>query len=121
MILGDSWRFLAILGREVIGMDQLNLPVACSLTDAEFRERRSRIFQEVGRAVLEVKETENGYAYRFPSDDDLLSELVQLVCLERQCCPFLKFGVTVEPANGPVWLELTGPHGTKEFLASFLH
>ncbi|MBA3355700.1 MAG: hypothetical protein H0U18_07115 [Pyrinomonadaceae bacterium] len=40
-----------------------------------------------------------------------------LVELEHQCCPFLKFNITVEPGDGPVWLEMTGPQGTKEFLA----
>jgi hypothetical protein len=38
--------------------------------------------------------------------------------LLRQCCPFLRFAITVEPGNGPIWLEMTGPEGTKEFLAT---
>ena len=46
-----------------------------------------------------------------------VTELANLVKLEHQCCPFLKFSITVEPGDGPVWLELTGPEGTKEFLA----
>ncbi len=44
----------------------------------------------------------------------LLGEFIQL---ERQCCPFLRFQLTVEPGGGPIWLELTGPPGTREFLA----
>lgn len=34
-----------------------------------------------------------------------------------QCCPFLRFQLTVEPGRGPIWLELTGPAGTREFVA----
>lgn len=30
------------------------------------------------------------------------------------------FQITVEPAGGPISLELTGPHGTKEFVAALL-
>ncbi len=42
------------------------------------------------------------------------------VSAERQCCRFLRFGITVEPDNGPVFLELTGPPGTREFIAALL-
>jgi hypothetical protein len=44
----------------------------------------------------------------------LLGEFSQL---ESQCCPFLRFQLTVELGGGPVWLELTGPPGTRDFLA----
>ena len=39
---------------------------------------------------------------------------------ERQCCRFLRFRLTVEPNLGPIVLELSGPPGTEEFLASLL-
>ncbi len=98
-----------------------DLPVACSLTEPELQERRSAVLQKVGRAVLETVEVENGYAYRFPSDDEWLGELINLVRLERRCCPFLAFKISVEAGGGAVWLELTGPSDTKEFLSSLLH
>jgi hypothetical protein len=44
--------------------------------------------------------------------------LAQLITFERECCPFLRFSLRLEPANGPLWLELTGPEGTKVFLQS---
>lgn len=98
-----------------------SLPIACSLTEPELRDRRSAVLQKAGSAVLEIVEVESGYAYRFPSDDKWLDELMNLARLERQCCPFLTFKITVEPNGGAVWLEITGPSGTKEFLSSFLH
>ena len=45
-------------------------------------------------------------------------ELAQLIVFERECCPFLRFNLSVEATNGPLWLELTGPDGTKAFLQS---
>jgi hypothetical protein len=72
----------------------------------------------VRAAALESKELEEGFAYRFSSDGSLLTDLFTLIQLEHQCCPFLKFSLIVEAGNGPVWLELTGPPGTKGFLAS---
>lgn len=96
----------------------MSLPVACSLTESELQERRSSVLQRLKHVVVEFKELNDGYAYRFPSDDALIVGLAQLVSLERRCCPFLRFGITVEPGNGPVWLEMSGPQGTKDFLAA---
>lgn len=96
----------------------MSLPIACNLTSAELRERRQTVLQRVRSAVVEVRELENGYAYCFPSEPVWLDDLARLVSLEHECCPFLTFRITVEPGNGPLWLEMTGPEGTKEFLAA---
>lgn len=96
----------------------MSLPIACSLTDSELQERRRGVLQKVRSAVVEVRELEDGYAYCFPSEGERLTELAKLVDLERQCCPFIRFCMTVESDNGPIWLEMTGPEGTKEFLAA---
>lgn len=99
-------------------MNGASLPVACGLTDSELQERRRDVLQKVRGAVTEVKEVEDGYIFRFPSDEIWIGELAHLIKIERQCCPFLRFGLTVEPGGGPIWLEMTGPEGTKDFLAS---
>ena len=39
---------------------------------------------------------------------------------QRKCCSFLRFALVVAPGEGPVWLELTGPEGTKELLRGIL-
>lgn len=96
----------------------MTLPIACSLTDSQFQERRRGVLQKARSAVVEVRELENGYAYCFPSEGERLTEIATLVDLERQCCPFIRFCVTVESDSGPIWLEMTGPEGTKEFLAT---
>ena len=98
-------------------MTSIDLPIACNLTAPELQERRRTVLQKVRSAVVEVRELENGYAYSFPSAGDWLVEVAGLIDLERQCCPFLRFQLTVEQNDGPLWLEMTGPAGTKEFLA----
>ena len=96
----------------------IDLPIACNLTTAELQERRRTVLDKVRRAVVEVTELEDGYAYSFPSEGDWLRELTGLIDLERQCCPFLRFRLTVEMNGGPICLEMTGPEGAKEFLAN---
>jgi acetamidase/formamidase len=44
--------------------------------------------------------------------------ITRTIDAERRCCRFLRFQLTVEPADGPVLLDLTGPPGTREFVAA---
>ena len=98
-------------------MSLTELPIACTLTDLELQERRSTLLHQVGQDIQEVVEREQGFAYRFPAER--LPELAHIIGLERQCCAFLRFTLTIEPGNGPLWLEVTGPEGTKDFLITF--
>ncbi len=99
-------------------MTFIDLPIACNLTDPEFQRRRADLLKTFQGSLLQKKELADGYAYRFPVDGSWIIELARLITFERECCPFLKFNLRIEPANGPVWLELTGPEGTKDFLLS---
>ena len=94
-----------------------DLPVACSLMPAELQERRRNVLSRIRSAVTGVTELEDGFIYQFASDGDLIPELANLIQLEHQCCPFLIFQLTVEPGDGSVSLKMTGPKGTKKFLA----
>jgi hypothetical protein len=91
-------------------------PVACSLTTPELAARRSELAAVVRARAAEVRPLADGCAFRYEADGAPLAELARLVDLERRCCPFLRFRLTVEPGGGPVWLELTGPAGTREML-----
>ena len=95
-----------------------SLPIACTLSDVDFRQRREELLKTVIRAVVKTEELSNGFAYGFPPEAKWIAELAQFITFERECCPFLQFVLRVEPENGPVWLELTGPEGTKGFLQS---
>jgi hypothetical protein len=96
-------------------------PVACLLTAPELRERRRTVLADFRATQVEARELKapgaEGYVFRFAPSASQLAALAELIDLERQCCPFLRFQVTVEPAGGPVWLALTGPAGTRELLA----
>jgi hypothetical protein len=96
------------------------LPVACSLTTPELHEREQTVLAKIRTRILEVRDLDSGFALRFAPEDAVLADLATLIDLERQCCPFLRFELKVLPANGPIWLELTGPEGTREFLRTVL-
>ena len=94
------------------------LPIACSLTVPELQARRNEVLQKARAVALEMKEIDGGFSYRFSSNESVLADLSTLIQLEHQCCPFLRISLTVEAGDGPIWLELTGPPGTQEFLKS---
>jgi|ThiBio_1000_plan_1041568.scaffolds.fasta_scaffold01168_16 hypothetical protein len=98
-------------------MEKTSVPIACTLTADQLRERREGLLRKVGSSLQQTLEREGGYAFRFPPE--LFDELSRIVGLERRCCPFLRFVLTSEPSDGPVWLEITGPAESKSFLATF--
>ena len=98
----------------------IDLPIACTLTDPEFRARRDGILAQLRRDCLERRPLENGLALRFAPAPGQLARIMEVMELERQCCAFLELRLTVAPAEGPIWLELSGPPGTADFLATEL-
>jgi len=93
------------------------LPVACALSERELAERRAALLTHLRRHRQEARWLADGAALRFPSGPSVMAVLTEFIRLESQCCSFLRFQLTVEPGGGPVWLELSGPPGTRDFLA----
>jgi hypothetical protein len=96
------------------------LPVACTLGPAALRARRAGLLSDLLRRADAHEEIGNGHRLRFAAGGDTLDLIARAVDAERQCCRFLRFGITVEPDGGPMWLELTGPPGTREFVSALL-
>ncbi|MCC7307696.1 MAG: hypothetical protein IT173_09020 [Acidobacteria bacterium] len=94
------------------------IPIVCTLNDAEFRERERDVLQKIKASVLATNETAGGYAFRFPSDDSAFAMLNEFIVLERRCCPFLDFKMTIPRELGEIHLELSGPDGAKAFIAA---
>jgi ribosomal-protein-alanine N-acetyltransferase len=91
-------------------------PIACTLTERELAERRAGLVSELGRHRAEIRWLPDDAAFQYPSTAAVVDLLTEFVRVESRCCPFLRFRLTIEPAGGPVWLELTGGPGTREFL-----
>lgn len=95
-----------------------SLPIACTLNPAALRARKANLLNVMLRRALERRELPDGYRLRFASEGGILLEIARMVEAERQCCRFLCFAVTVDPDEGPITLDLTGPAGAREFLAA---
>ncbi|HEX8493990.1 MAG TPA: hypothetical protein VF658_14180 [Pyrinomonadaceae bacterium] len=93
-------------------------PFACDMSAIEPSERSQHMatISELFRAVEEVRELANGYAFRFANEPDVLLLAAQFIALEKLCCPFFGFTLEVEPEGGALWLSLTGRDGVKPFI-----
>src|SRR5215470_4736105 len=97
-----------------------NLPAACSLTTAEFRDRQAMLFAQFRSAIAETEELQDGYAFSLSSDSQSIELAAKLIMAERECCHFLAFELAAQSNKGPVVVRVTGPAGTKDFLRIIL-
>jgi hypothetical protein len=97
-----------------------DLPVVCALTPAAVKARREGLLSRLVEQAEARAELPDGYRLRFAASGHALASIAETIDAERQCCRFLRFSLTVEPDGGPVSLDLTGPSGTREFLAALL-
>ncbi len=97
-----------------------DLPVACTLSPDALKTRREGLQSGLLGRADEHEELPDGHRLRFASARDTLCLVARAVEAERECCRFLRFQIVVEPDGGPIWLELTGPSGTREFVSALL-
>lgn len=104
------------LGRDNSCMN--DLPVACTLGPAALKARRENLLNGLIARADERRPLPDGCRLRFSGDGGILDDIARAVEAERQCCRFLRFAIAIEPDGGPITLDLTGPSGTREFLAA---
>lgn len=93
-----------------------NRQISCSLSTQDMRERKKTILSSLKAGILEKKVMANGFAYRFEGTDEILTLLTEFIRVERACCRFLVFTLSVSSTADDFWLNLTGPSGAKEFI-----
>lgn len=102
--------------------EEPRVPVLACIVDAipeaERAEHFALLVHLFGTAAQETRELPNGFAFRFESET--FDQVTRFVSGERRCCPFLTFKIALAPSNGSLWLHMTGPEGTREFLAAEL-
>jgi len=96
------------------------LPIACTLDPESLRTRREGLLAELLKRSGGHELLSNGIRLRFAPSSETLSSITRAIEAERRCCRFLRFTLTVEPDEGQFALELTGPQGTRDFVAALL-
>jgi hypothetical protein len=103
----------------MLSTDTPRLACIPSAIPQQDRQGHAQLARELfDRLALERKTLPTGYAVRFSADS--LQQVARFVANERRCCPFLSFALELEPADGPLWLRMSGPEGSREVLESEL-
>ena len=97
-----------------------DLPVACSLSGRELRDRKATLLAELRCAVCTIQELPDGYVFRLPGDKRSIAVVAELIAAERECCPFLAFTLILPSNMGPMDVLVTGPVRAKDFLRTIL-
>jgi hypothetical protein len=100
--------------------DMPDLPIVCTLTLDALRARREGLLTELLRQATGHELLPEGLRLRFDFSAETLASITRAVEAERHCCRFLRFMITVEPDEGPLTLDLTGPEGTREFVVALV-
>jgi len=96
-----------------------DLPIACDPHAVSPEQQQywvSEIVPKLYKAVQEIQELPNGWAWRFPSDPAVLLLIAEDLNMERLCCPFVHYTLEIPSNRGHFWLRMTGAEGVKAFL-----
>lgn len=94
--------------------------LVCGISSEELQERQKTVINSLRKQIIETKELDNGYAFKFAGTDEVVDELTEFIKTERECCGFFIFGLSISGDKSEAWLELTGPEGAKDFIADEL-
>jgi hypothetical protein len=98
--------------------DTVNLH--CSLMTPELENRKETVLAVLRKQVLDKKELDNGYAFKFNGSDGMIDTLVEFAKSERHCCDFFSFNLAITGDTSSVWFNITGPKAAKEFIKTEL-
>jgi hypothetical protein len=95
----------------------------CQLKALTPNQRRSheQLTRRILAESLERRELADGFEFRVDSHTLSVVDLATWTQAEHLCCPFLRLAIDQEPEGGSLFLRLTGPKGTKDFLLEELH
>ena len=94
----------------------LSIPIACNLGAISDRSQYGVLSNLLRSAISGRAELPDGFGFSLKGDVLGLAEIGESIGLERQCCPFLNFELSVSGTDSIYWLTLTGPDGAKALL-----
>ncbi len=117
---GDSLKDVIVNSNTIQNYESLfKGSLSCALSDQELLDRKQFLKQNIFPAVKEKEKTEYGLLYYFEDDDDLLKDLMEFVKLEKACCPFFRFDLTILPFEQGIGLQISGSKAAVKFLEDF--
>lgn len=90
--------------------------IQCRLIEDELLERKITLRETIFSQVLKKEESTNEIRYFFEDDSKLLSSVLEHVQIEKACCPFFKFDISILPFNYGFVLQISGSEDAIQFV-----
>lgn len=121
LLIAISITELTLMSNEAVGQEVAEKPehgLTCNLEGipSQDRARYTELFESLRHAIRDKRELSDGYALLLDPARFTMDQALEWTKLEQKCCPFLETQVRWDIENGPVWLDLKGPEGVKDFI-----
>jgi len=93
--------------------------VQCSLIPEDLNIRKEELKKSILSKVVKRKEVSNGIIFYFNNEPNLLESVLEHIIIERQCCPFFKFDVSILPFNKGFALQISGSEDAIEMIKEY--
>jgi len=93
--------------------------LSCALLPDELNERLGLIKEELFDANIDTEELDDGYIFYFNDENELADKVLDFVKIEKKCCPFFKFDVSILPFSRGIALKVSGGPRVKDFIDSY--
>ena len=92
-------------------MTEKESPFACDMTAIAPEQRGAHVatIEKLFRLVQSKRELPDGYAFELPNEADVLRTSAEFISLERLCCPFFGFTVSVRTSAKLICERLLDP------------
>lgn len=93
--------------------------IQCNLIGEELLERKQILKDSIFSQVISKEKSTDGYIFYFEDDTKLLSSVLEHVQIEKACCPFFKFDISILPNNQGFALQISGTKSAIEMIDFF--
>ena len=97
---------------------EVNGELVCSLLPKEKQERQKQIKEVLVPFLIKKETIPNGIIFYFKDEENLSNQLMEFIALEKTCCPFFKFDLSILPFQQGIALQVSGMPGVKEFIGN---
>ena len=96
-----------------------NGAIQCNLISDDLLERKSILKEQIFLKMRSREENSDGITYYFQDDTKLLESVMEHMLIEKACCPFFKFDLSILPFDGGFALRISGSEAALEIIKEF--
>ena len=94
--------------------------LSCSLLPDDLNERVAMLKEELFTEDVVTEELEDGYLFFFEDEGEVATKLLDFLDIEKQCCPFFKFDLSILPFKQGMALKISGGPRVKSFIEYYM-